>query len=111
MPLNSRAKGADAERELAKVIAELFGITARRGQQFSGSPDSPDVVAWPGVHIECKRTEALRLYPAMAQAERDCGDKVPVVIHRRSRDSWMLTVRLDRLNDLIEAATAAERQE
>lgn len=111
MPLNSRAKGADAERELAKVIAELFGITARRGQQFSGSPDSPDVVAWPGVHIECKRTEALRLYPAMAQAERDCGDKVPVVIHRRSRDSWMLTVRLDRLKDLIEAATAAERQE
>lgn len=111
MPLNSRAKGADAERELAKVIAELFGITARRGQQFSGSPDSPDVVAWPGVHIECKRTEALRLYPAMAQAERDCGDKVPVVIHRRSRDSWMLTVRLDRLKDLIDAATAAERQE
>ena len=111
MPLNSRAKGADAERELAKVISELFGISARRGQQFSGSPDSPDVVAWPGVHIECKRTEKLQLYPAMEQAERECGDKVPVVIHRRSRDSWMLTVRLDRLKDLIDAATAAERQE
>jgi len=105
---NSRAKGAAGERELAKVMREMFGIKdARRGQQRSGSPDSPDVFSWPGVHIECKRTEKLQLYPAMAQAERDCGDKVPVVIHRRSRDSWMLTVRLDRLQNLIDAMNAA----
>ena len=71
--VNSNQKGKRGERELAKLIRE-FGINARRGQQFSGSPDSPDVVTdlkdW---HFEVKRTESLSVYKAMDQAASDCG--------------------------------------
>ena len=41
--INSRQKGARGERELAAVFTTA-GFPARRGQQFSGSPDSPDIV-------------------------------------------------------------------
>ena len=41
--INSRAKGARYERELARYFEEN-GFPARRGQQFAGGSDSPDVV-------------------------------------------------------------------
>ncbi len=91
----SRDKGAAGERELAAKLQE-YGIKARRGQQFSGSPDSPDVVTeLKDIHIECKRVEALSIYPAMEQAENDCGEhKFPVVMHRRSRRQWLAIMNL-----------------
>ena len=87
----SRRKGAAAEREVAELLRS-FGFQARRGQQFSGSPDSPDVKHdIPGIHIECKRTERFSLYPAMEQAkgDRNAGD-VPVVFHRQNGRPWVV---------------------
>lgn len=94
--MNSNRKGKVGERELATKFRE-YGFTAKRGQQHKGGPDSADVEVeeWPDVHIECKRTEKLQLYPAMKQAIRDCGDKVPVVIHRRNGEEWVVVMRLD----------------
>ena len=42
---NSRAKGQRGERELASELQRLFGVNARRGQQYCGGADSPDVVS------------------------------------------------------------------
>lgn len=89
MGKKSRDKGKRGERELAELIRE-FGLEARRGVQFRGGEDSPDVVCEiEGVHIECKRAEALSIYEAMKQAETDAGLKMPVVFHRRSRKPWL----------------------
>lgn len=98
MSINSRNKGAAAERELAKFLRDR-GIEARRGQQFSGGTDSPDVVAaLPGYHIECKRVEQGNLYNWLAQAIRDAGpSKTPVVMHRRNRQEWVAILRLEDL--------------
>lgn len=99
--VHSRNKGAQGEREAAKVLNELFGIDARRGQQFAGGSQSPDVVtSVEGVHFEVKRTERLQLDPAMAQATRDAGDKIPVVMHRKNRDDWKFTVRVSDFREL-----------
>ena len=103
MTINSRSKGARFEREIAAWLRDTFGVEARRGQQFAGGPDSPDVIGWPGVHIEAKHVERLNIEDAMAQAERDAGDAVPVVIHKRNRTATMLTVRLDQIEDLAQA--------
>jgi Holliday junction resolvase len=87
--MNSCQKGKCGEREAAEWLRE-HGIDARRGRQFSGSPESPDVVAdLPGFHLEVKRCEALRLYPALAQAMADAGASVPVVLHRTNRRRWI----------------------
>lgn len=96
MTINSRNKGKTGELELAHFLQEHGYDSARRGQQFRGGGDSPDVVGIPGLHIECKRVEALQLYPALAQARRDAGDGVvPVVLHRRNREEWVAILRAD----------------
>lgn len=91
---NSIQKGKSGERELAHKLTELFGLECRRGQQFRGGADSPDVVGIPGVHWEAKRVERLNLGDAMQQAVRDAGESVPVVAHRRNRGEWLATLRL-----------------
>ena len=90
--INGNQKGKAGEREAAALLKE-YGFEARRGQQFSGGGDSPDVVHnIPGVHIEVKRTETLSLYKAMEQAREDCADKVPVVLHRRNGKEWLAII-------------------
>lgn len=88
--INSRQKGAAGERELAALL-RFYGYDARRGQQYSGGGDSPDVVCQPlkDFHFECKRVEAGNPYNWMKQAQRDAGNKVPVVMHRRNQESWL----------------------
>ena len=94
--MNSRAKGARAEREMAKEWVRVFGGQARRGQQFAGGTDSPDVISsHENLHLEVKRCEAGNPYRWMDQAVRDAGDKVPLVLHRRNGRDWLLIVRLD----------------
>jgi hypothetical protein len=97
----SRNKGKRYERELANYLSDN-GFPSRRGQQFSGGGDSPDVVSeeFP-FHIEAKRVERLDLYSAFSQAISDAGDKPPCVIHRRNNSESMFTCRLSDLVALL----------
>lgn len=92
----SRNKGKVGERELAAALRAEGFESARRGQQYSGSETSADVVGLPGIHIECKRVEKLNIYEAVEQAQRDAGDsgELPVVFHRRNRKPWLVTMPL-----------------
>lgn len=98
----SRNKGKVGERELARELSRVFGVSARRGVQFCGGPDSPDIVTdIPGVHFECKRTERFRLYESLEQAITDGGESnIPVVMHRQNKKPWIAVVRLDDLPKL-----------
>ena len=99
--INSRDKGKRGELELAAFLKEHGYAEARRGQQFKGGTDSPDVVGVPGLHFECKRVEALSVYAAFAQACRDSGPaSIPVVAHRRNGTKacpkpWLAILGLD----------------
>lgn len=88
----SRNKGKVGEREVAELL-RAHGINGRRGVQYRGGADSPDVLGLDGFHIEVKRTEAFRLYPAMEQAksERAAGD-IPVVFHRANQRPWVVVL-------------------
>ena len=70
------------------------GFTARRGQQFAGGADSPDVICeeLSALHQEVKFTERLNLEEACAQAERDGAGKAWIVAHKRSRSGWKVTM-------------------
>ena len=100
--INSRQKGAAAERELANYL-KARGWDSRRGQQFSGGKDSPDVVSELPYHIECKRVESGNLYNWLDQAKRDAekGTKPPLVIHRRNGKEWVAIMPLDELLKII----------
>ena len=99
--INSRSKGARYERELARYLSENGYPDSRRGQQFSGGSDSPDVVSDFPFHIEAKHVQALNLQNAFDQATRDAGDKPPCVIHRKNNSPSMFTCKLDDLIKLL----------
>lgn len=96
----SRAKGKRGERECAAALnlALGAGTDARRGVQFQGGHDSPDVRLALPLHIEVKRVEALNLYAAMDQAKADAPEGVPpIVCHRRNGRAWVAIVEIDSL--------------
>jgi len=97
----SKQKGKRGEREAAVELGALLGCNARRGVQYQGSTDSPDVVLeGVGIHVECKRTETLNAYKALEQATHDAGLKVPIVWHRRNGKPSVVIVETSRLVDL-----------
>lgn len=100
--MNSRNKGKVGEREFAALLRE-HGFDARRGQQFSGGAESPDVVseelAW--LHFEIKRVEKLNLIDACSQAEGDSQGKPWAVAHRRNHAPWLVTLRAEFFFELL----------
>lgn len=100
----SRRKGVRGELEAAAALRAI-GIQARRGCQYSGTPDSPDLTNDRGIHWEVKRCEALSLYAAMAQAGEDAKHKIPAVLHRRNapNNEWLVIVRLRDLKSFAAA--------
>lgn len=97
--MNSKDKGSRGERELASKLKE-YGFDCRRGQQYCGANGDADVVGLDGIHIECKRTERLSLYDALAQAKSDAKEgQMPVVMHRKNHCEWVV---IQPLSDWIE---------
>ena len=100
--MNSRTKGKVGEREFAALLRG-HGFDARRGQQFSGGADSPDVMsdalAW--LHIEVKRVQNLNLAAACSQAKRDASGKPWIVAHRKNRGPWFITLESDALYEVL----------
>ena len=92
----SQRKGRGAELELARLLQE-HGFSVQPGAAVSYGA-TPDLVGLPGIHIECKRAEQLRVYDWIAQAERDAvrfGDGIPAVFFRRSRSQWLVVMTLE----------------
>lgn len=97
MGMKSKRKGANGELELARKLRE-YGYEARRTAQYCGKAEDgeADLVGLPGIHIECKRVEALRLYDAMGQAVHDAqGKAIPAVFHRKNNHDWLVILPLD----------------
>jgi len=102
MGKSSRDKGCRGEREWAEVLRNMGFSDAHRGCQHHGRPDAPDVAGGiPGTHAEVKRVERLNLQAAFEQAERDAGNAIPYVAHRRNRGHWLVTIRAADLADFM----------
>jgi hypothetical protein len=130
--MNSREKGKRGERQWRDEL-RANGYDARRGQQFAGSPDSPDVVCsnleW--IHFEVKAVERLNIEDAMEQARHDARrvgksevrnpksegvEKVPIVAHRRNFRPWLVTMEAETFFQFLRGTlppegTGASRQE
>ena len=97
MAVNSKQKGARFERTLASKFRE-YGYDARRTAQYCGNTgDASDVVGLPGIHIEAKHQEQMRLYDWMAQAKRDASGSgnIPTVFHKKNNAEILVTMTLE----------------
>lgn len=93
--VNGNRKGKSGELELSKKLRE-HGFDCRRGQQYCGAEGDADVLGLPQIHIECKRVEKMNVSVAMSQAIGDAKEgNMPTVFHRKSREPWLVTMRLD----------------
>lgn len=102
----SRQKGKRGEREFAAFLCSL-GVEARRGVQYHGGPDSPDVVSGLPVHWEVKRVEKFDLTGSLKQAVDEAQDgKTPIVAHRKNNGEWVAVLRMSDLIPLIVKAGA-----
>lgn len=86
----------DDPMERGMLAAYVRQEDSRRGQQYCGSNGDADVVGLPGIHIECKRVEKLNIYDAVEQSKNDARTgEMPVVMHRKNRKEWLVTMPLD----------------
>lgn len=93
--INSKAKGARFERELASRL-KARGYNCRRGQQYCGANGDADVIGLPGIHIEAKRQEKMQLYDWVEQAKRDAKPgELPAVFHRRNNCEILVTMTFE----------------
>lgn len=103
--VNSCQKGKAGEREAAKAWTAAVGAFARRGKQYSGSEESPDIKQEvEGVHIECKRTaRGYNIQSAVSQAREDAaiGD-IPVALTRQNRGEWIISLPLADIMALVD---------
>lgn len=102
--VNSRQKGKRGELEFVHMLRKK-GLKARRGQQFAGGADSPDVMCadLADVHFEIKRVQGCQEpYKWMDQAKRDAGPgELHVVGYRRNAKEWLAIIPMDELLDLL----------
>ena len=96
----SREKGKRGEREVAKIFRKAGYTEARRTSQYCGKTgDASDVTGVPGLHLEVKFVEKEAVRSWYGQAVRDAGaagrGDVPVVIHRKTHEDWLVTLSLD----------------
>lgn len=112
MAVNSKQKGARFERQLASKLRDL-GYDARRTAQYCGNTgDAADLVGLPGLHIEAKHQETMRLYDWMAQAKRDAkGNRLPAVFHKKNNASILVTMELDDFMEIYREWEAGQNPE
>lgn len=94
MGKSSQRKGRAGELELARLLEEYGakpGLPVNHGT-------TPDIVGLSGIHVEVKRVEHLNVNEAMNQSIRDSekfSDGIPTLFHRKNRQPWLVTMRLE----------------
>jgi Holliday junction resolvase len=118
MGATSRRKGKVGEREWRDQLRTAGYSSARRGQQFSGSNESPDVVCeeLKHLHFEVKRVEAgtNKVYDWIEQAQGDAGAaKLPIVAHRQNGREWLVIMPASaffKLVGVVDSPTSDDNQ-
>lgn len=111
MAVNSKQKGARFERLLASMFREHGFDDARRTAQYCGNTgDASDVVGLPGIHIEAKHQEQMRLYDWMDQAKRDSkgSGNLPAVFHKKNNAEILVTMTFDDWMELYKEYQAGQ---
>ena len=109
-PASAKAKGRKLQQEVAELIRKELGFTEDDVQVAMSSEKGLDVqllseelrFIFP-FGIECKNTERIRLWDALAQCERNAeeAELYPLLVFRRNRSRTYATLPLEVLMRLI----------
>lgn len=90
-----RNKGANAEREFAKLLGEKLGLKLERNLEQTRA-GGHDLIGLPGIALEVKRCEQLAINQWWRQAVRQAGQGlIPCLAYRQNRKPWKVSVPLN----------------
>ena len=118
MGKSQRDKGARTER-MFRDLLRAMGLdpeTTFRACQYSGkAPDgsSADVYCEElgDFYIEVKGVERLNVLEAYLRAKQDCGDKIPVVAHKKNRSPFLITLSAEDFIRIVLTSEFLKRKE
>jgi hypothetical protein len=97
------AGGAASPRKGEDGELELVALYLARGYNAVRVRRKGDIAGVPGVHIEAKRCERLRIWEALEQTLRDADLLDIAALHfRRSDGPWFVAIPLDDFLTLLE---------
>ena len=101
--VNSRQKGKRGELEWRDILRATGWHEARRGQQYAGGGESPDVVGGPdGTHAEVKVRERHDPWASMEQAQKDAAPgAMPYVAMKKNHHPWLVVMRAEDFLELM----------
>jgi hypothetical protein len=98
---SERDKGASGAREVAAIFRGA-GFNCERTSDGTEQLVSGDLHGVPGVYVDAKRHEALRLPAWTRDAREKCPlGSIPVVAYRRNREPWYAVLPLTDLVELL----------
>lgn len=107
MSKSQRDKGKLGELEVVHVMADYGFQCWRTPNSGAMHYAKGDVNGIPGLHIEVKRQETLKVSQWSRQATADCPEgQTPIVVYRTSREPWRVVIDLHDFMDLYVAATS-----
>lgn len=112
---SAKAKGMNFQREVVDLILTYFpDLTESDIRSIPSGVPGEDI--WLSeaakerlpIDFECKRTERINIWEAIAQVEKRCSKsgKMPVVVFRRNRSDPMVCIGLKEFLQLIERFTS-----
>ena len=103
MSKSQRDKGASFEREIAGMLSDRLGCVVKRNlsQSRGGEQEGSDITLGPFA-IECKRRAKLSVMEWLDQAQRDAGDKIPLVVARADGRRAILIMDFEQAIPLIQ---------
>lgn len=107
MPINSKAKGKRNELAWVHLLKAAGYPSARRGQQFKGTEDSPDCLCSElnMLHFECKSGSRIDIWKALKQAQSDkAQEELAVVAAHKDREPWIVAMTADDWFKLVKLA-------
>ena len=110
MPINSKAKGKRNELAWVHLLKAAGYPSARRGQQFKGTEDSPDIICpeLDMIHFECKSGSRIDIWKTLKQAHNDkAQEELAVVAAHKDREPWIVCMTAEDWFKIINKAFLA----
>jgi len=112
-PRSSKNKGQRLQKQVVLELREKFNLDKNEEDCFNGDVQArlmggsgTDIVLSPKAKekipfdIECKNTERLNIWKAIAQAESN-SDRIPLVVFKRNRSKTYAIIEFEKLLELI----------
>lgn len=107
MSAKSKRKGSAGEREVAALLAPLFGEQVKRGlAQCRDASESADVEGTP-YWVESKRYKGIAALRFLDQATKATDGRPPVVFMREDRGAWCCLCSAELMLELMKCRQTA----